>query len=572
MNCVKVYIKHRPGRESEKFVIDDNTVIYQGKDKDPNMNNGKEITPATSTEYQFDKVIQPPSKAYDELDIQHHALIFCEGRSSAVFTYGYSNSGKTHTWFNEQQGIIWPLLDDIMRHKSVDCHIKISICELYNDKLRNLCSKSDVPLTIFNGRIMQIVEDAKGKKPSINVLVNDASDFKFKINEALKKRQVASTHLNDVSSRSHLIINIYLCKTAKDGSDIYISRLALLDCAGNERLGSSQIAKKQTKEAGSINNNLFELKRCIRFLSRRDNNNDDKNGTKFAFRGSKLTLPLKGVDYMSIIACVDFLNENDSKNTLDFVVTGKSVILDQTSNNRESKVSVRNSLTNTTNKEPMSFRKPILNTPKTIPISPVVVDDQMSRMVDQINKYMDKHDGPNDLDPISALKWIRKDRKIRDDIYKEEQDERLTVLENVNEMLGSRTDCMDYLYNNIYKHFNELQQETGDFDSDLGQMMKQVFDANVQLKKDKMEMGKALEKLQKENTRLLEEQKNSQLFNKIENRRILGEVGNFTLKPNENNKNHKRKNINNENEYPIVEISDIKRETRSRSKRVRLQR
>eukprot|EP00835_Amoeboradix_gromovi_P004213 NODE_315_length_11202_cov_0.258849.p1 type:complete len:561 gc:universal NODE_315_length_11202_cov_0.258849:9047-10729(+) len=559
MNCVKVFIKHRPERESNKFTIEDSRIVYQGREKDTNMSNGKDKDSLVPTEYLVDKVIRPQLNSYESMDIQHHALIFCEGRSSAVFTYGYSNSGKTHTWFDNEQGIIWSLINDIMTHKDSQYSLKMSICELYNDKLKNLCSSNDVPCSIFSGRIMQIVEDGKGKKSSINVPISDAEDFKIKVKSALKRRQVAATHLNDVSSRSHLIINIYMLKKDSNGNDVYVSRLALLDCAGNERLGSSQIAKKQTKEAGSINSNLFELKKCIRFLSRPHENNN-----KFAFRGSKLTLSLKGVEYMSIVACVDFQKENDSKNTLDFVVQGRSIYLDGNKCVRDSKLSnsSRDSKQSLPDEIIQSVNPNKLQTPALAYSGKPKNSDSITiqRAQEEVSRYISTYNGPADLDLVSAIKWIRKDRKSRDILINENEMDMNTVIENINEMMGSRTDCLDYLYNNVDKIFRDLQIATNESNADIMEMVGALIDKNKKMQQEN-------HKLEQENKKLqLESVRNNIFFNNKENNKMTDTTNRFKLNPNTRKKRKPKEDFS-----LTLEIDENVRETRNRAKRVRLQ-
>ena len=528
MNSVKVYLKPRPGRENSKFQESDNKIIYLGRDRDPNITNGKEKE-FSQIEYAVDKIIHPPIHPYNSMDLQHHALLFCEGTSSTIFTYGYSNSGKTFTWFDENEGVIWPLIKDILYHKG-DYILKMSICELYNDKLKNLLSKSDCNLTMFSGNMMQIVEDGKGKKSSINVCINNEIEFRNKMSIALKRRQVSATQHNEQSSRSHLIINFYLEGIDSKQNTTTLSRLALMDCAGNERLGSKTVSKKQTIEAGSINGNLFELKRCIRFLSR---HKEDENQSKFAFRGSKLTLTLKGSDYISIIACVDLLNENDSKNTLDFIIKGRYTTPQHHSFiSRDSKESLC----------------PILPTPATNEVNDMIKTE--------LNSLLDGLNGPTDLGILSAIKWIKKERIIKENALKDEAEEQLNIIENINELFGDKTDSLDYLYTSVV----QLKDMFG-----AHVEAKSLLEASQQLITNYLEMQQENTKLKQDILCLANDKK--ELAIKLDSQKQIQFSGqDVTNAPKFQLKGDKRKlpYMDKENEPTIVS-------TRSRSKRIRLQ-
>ena len=65
--------------------------------------------------------------------------------------------------------------------------------------------------------------------------------------------------MNEVSSRSHMIITLTVNKFEEDDS-ITSAKLNLVDLAGSEKLKHSQSRGKQMKEACYINLSLFTLK------------------------------------------------------------------------------------------------------------------------------------------------------------------------------------------------------------------------------------------------------------------------------------------------------------------------
>ncbi|CCK72966.1 kinesin motor protein CIN8 KNAG_0M01130 [Huiozyma naganishii CBS 8797] len=100
------------------------------------------------------------------------------------------------------------------------------------------------------------------------------------LQRGLQRRQVATTKLNDVSSRSHTIFTITLYKKFKD--DLYrLSKINLVDLAGSENVNKAGALNLRAKESGSINQSLLTLGRVINSLA-------DKSA-HIPFRESKLT-------------------------------------------------------------------------------------------------------------------------------------------------------------------------------------------------------------------------------------------------------------------------------------------
>ena len=78
-----------------------------------------------------------------------------------------------------------------------------------------------------------------------------------------KNRKVAVTNMNDTSSRSHLILSVYVrginSITGKDS----MGKLHLIDLAGSERVGRSGVTGDAFKEATNINTSLSALGNVI---------------------------------------------------------------------------------------------------------------------------------------------------------------------------------------------------------------------------------------------------------------------------------------------------------------------
>lgn len=163
------------------------------------------------------------------------------------------------------------------------------------------------------------------------------------LQRGLKKRKVASTKMNDVSSRSHSIFSITLYKKVFDNKDegnsssstinqpnLYrVSKMNLVDLAGSENISRSGAINQRAKEAGSINQSLLTLGRVINALS-----DVKKNGNSLShipFRESKLTRLLQdslgGNTKTVLIATISpaKVHLEETMSTLDYASKAKNI-------------------------------------------------------------------------------------------------------------------------------------------------------------------------------------------------------------------------------------------------------
>jgi kinesin family protein C2/C3 len=78
-----------------------------------------------------------------------------------------------------------------------------------------------------------------------------------------KSRSVTSTAMNDASSRSHLILSVYVLAHNKITGKDTMGKLHLIDLAGSERVGRSGVTGDAMKEAQAINQSLSALGNVI---------------------------------------------------------------------------------------------------------------------------------------------------------------------------------------------------------------------------------------------------------------------------------------------------------------------
>ncbi|XP_051927617.1 kinesin-like protein KIF20A isoform X2 [Hippocampus zosterae] len=166
----------------------------------------------------------------------------------------------------------------------------VSFCEIYNDNIHDLLEQ--LPGGHVKRTTLRLSQDVKGNsfiKDLKWVQVNGAEEA-FKVMEIGKKNQsLASTRLNQQSSRSHSIFSVRILRV--DAADavprfLGVSELVLCDLAGSERCSRTRNTGERLKEAGNINSSLLALGKCINAMR-------IKQSAKFQqhipFRESKLT-------------------------------------------------------------------------------------------------------------------------------------------------------------------------------------------------------------------------------------------------------------------------------------------
>ncbi|KAK6361826.1 kinesin motor protein cin8 [Orbilia blumenaviensis] len=289
--------------------------------------------------YMFDRVFGPEadqSMIYDDVvaPILEEVL---GGFNCTIFAYGQTGTGKTYTMtgdmapyfdtYSDGAGIIPRALHNMFTQLDADGgeHIvKCSFIELYNEELRDLLSVDDtIKLKMF--------EDSSKKG---GVVINgmeeryarNAADGVALLQEGSKKRQVAATKCNDLSSRSHTVFTIIVQvkDTGPDGEEyMRTGKLNLVDLAGSESVGRSGAENKRAKEAGMINQSLLSLGRVITALV-------EKN-SYIPYRESKLTRLLQdslgGRTKTCIIATVSpaKVNLEETISTLNYAATAKNI-------------------------------------------------------------------------------------------------------------------------------------------------------------------------------------------------------------------------------------------------------
>ncbi len=288
--------------------------------------------------FKFDKIFTKDitsEKIY--LDICQDVIKnFIKGINGTIFVYGQTTSGKTYTMLGnmEYPGILpcalKNLFDLLEKEKNIKFKLYCSYIEIYNEIIHDLLGDSTGCKIIEDNNYGLIVPEAQ------KIYINTFQDgIKLKdIGE--EKRQYKNTIINEYSSRSHTIFQLFLETSTQDEESNTIrnkySLLNLVDLAGSERINNSE-NNKNNNETGYINKSLFALSNVINKLSENKNN-------YIPYRDSKLTrllsVALGGGSLVTIICNISPSANNffQTVSTLRFANRAKKIKLKPTINER----------------------------------------------------------------------------------------------------------------------------------------------------------------------------------------------------------------------------------------------
>jgi hypothetical protein len=196
------------------------------------------------------------------------------------------NSGKSHTMMGETSIHITPnsglipricqaLFDAQATHNNIpkgNCEIiykvEFSYLEIYSEEVRDLMRKDNPAGGL---KVRQHPEYGPYVEGLTQILVEDVRTIKKLIEQGNKERSIASTLMNQQSSRSHAILTLYFTQVihepALDKTREIVSRINLVDLAGSERVEASGVSGINFKEAININKSLSTLGCVIRKLA-----------------------------------------------------------------------------------------------------------------------------------------------------------------------------------------------------------------------------------------------------------------------------------------------------------------
>lgn len=212
------------------------------------------------------------------------------------------------------------LFDSILNaNEDLEFTVKVSMLEIYMEKIRDLLDINRINLNIREDKVKGIyIEDISeyyvSSKEEIIELMSIGSD----------NRAIASTNMNETSSRSHSIVIISLHQKNNRDKSAKSSKLVLVDLAGSEKISKTGASGLTLEEAKTINKSLTSLGMVINSLT-------DGKSNHIPYRESKLTRVLQeslggNSKTCLIMACSPSVyNEAETLSTLRFGNRAKNI-------------------------------------------------------------------------------------------------------------------------------------------------------------------------------------------------------------------------------------------------------
>lgn len=218
--------------------------------------------------------------------------------------------------FGDMRGITPRAVEKILRAANQMKHtwnfyVQANFVEIYNEKCVDLLTEIDEEVAFFNScenelftlnpginrgsDKLELRKDVLGRTfveglTNVMIDINDIDKGMAVVSSVLKcaarKRTVASTQMNDRSSRSHSVFTLDVAGRNMETGAIIAGSLHLVDLAGSERLNSLDVQDpKQLKETTNINKSLSCLGDVFAALA--------SGSGHIPYRNSKLTYLLQ---------------------------------------------------------------------------------------------------------------------------------------------------------------------------------------------------------------------------------------------------------------------------------------
>ncbi|CAG9322018.1 unnamed protein product [Blepharisma stoltei] len=327
---IRVICRFRPLNEKEKEISMQTCIDFSSDCKTVTVQSHTEN--AEPLKFNFDHVFDPSSSQSSVYEISAKPIVeaVTQGFNGTIFAYGQTSSGKTFTMSGsdvsdpEMMGIIPRMVSTVFEsignsEDYLEFQVKVSYCEIYMEKIKDLLEPNKNNLKIHEDRIRGIYISGLSEK-----YVNDDQEVYDLMSLGLENREVGYTHMNAGSSRSHSIFIITIAQSNTKVLSTKVGKLYLVDLAGSEKVGKTGAEGKRLEEAKNINKSLTTLGQVISALT-------DGKSTHVPYRDSKLTRVLQdslggNSKTTLIVTCSPSpYNESETISTLRFGIRAKAI-------------------------------------------------------------------------------------------------------------------------------------------------------------------------------------------------------------------------------------------------------
>ncbi|CAK7263154.1 hypothetical protein SEPCBS57363_000423 [Sporothrix epigloea] len=278
-----------------------------------------------------------------------------EGYHTCIFAYGQTGSGKSYTMMGtpNEPGLIPRTCEDLFQRiaaaqnetPNIAYNVRVSYFEVYNEHVRDLLVPVVPAQPSYYLKIRESPTEGPYVKDLTEVPVRSLDEILRYMQMGDRSRTVASTKMNDTSSRSHAVFTILLRQIhhdmETDETTERSSRIRLVDLAGSERAKATEATGQRLREGSNINKSLTTLGRVIAALADPKGNTPRKagkgaggrgrhNGEQIVpYRDSILTWLLKdslgGNSKTAMIACIAPGDYDETLSTLRYADQAKRI-------------------------------------------------------------------------------------------------------------------------------------------------------------------------------------------------------------------------------------------------------
>ncbi|KAH0432870.1 kinesin family protein [Colletotrichum camelliae] len=266
-----------------------------------------------------------------------------EGYHTCIFAYGQTGSGKSYTMMGtpDQPGLIPRTCEDLFERieaaqnetPNISYNVRVSYFEVYNEHVRDLLVPVVPNQPPYYLKIRESPTDGPYIKDLTEVPVRNLNEILRYMTAGDRSRTVASTRMNDTSSRSHAVFTIMLRQIhhdmETDETTERSSRIRLVDLAGSERAKATEATGQRLREGSNINKSLTTLGRVIGALADAKPGSRKRSKDVVPYRDSILTWLLKdslgGNSKTAMVACIAPSDYEETLSTLRYADQAKRI-------------------------------------------------------------------------------------------------------------------------------------------------------------------------------------------------------------------------------------------------------
>ena len=281
--------------------------------------------------FTFDRVFGMDSKQAEIFDFSIRSTVddVMGGYNGTVFAYGQTGAGKSYTMMGDMddentKGIIPRIVEQLFTTiysapPHLEFQVKVGYMEIYMERIRDLLIPTNDNLPVHEEKNRGVY--VKGLYEGYVASVAEVYEI---LHRGQRSRMVASTNMNQESSRSHSILQVTIEQKDTITGSQKKGTLYLVDLAGSEKVGKTGASGQTLEEAKKINKSLSALGMVINSLT-------DGKSTHIPYRDSKLTRILQeslgGNSRTTLIINCSLSSYNDAEtlSTLRFGMRAKTI-------------------------------------------------------------------------------------------------------------------------------------------------------------------------------------------------------------------------------------------------------